>query len=80
MINDEGKEIDVKTLEQEDENDSTPLSIEEIDNVSMVKPKEEPAETEEEYEEESDEDDYEDEFDDEFEDDFEDSFDEGSEE
>ena len=35
MINDSGDEVDVKTLEEEDEKDSTPLSIEEIDNVSM---------------------------------------------
>ena len=40
MINEDGKEIDVKTLEEEEEKESTPLSIEEIDNVSMVKPKE----------------------------------------
>ena len=36
MINDSGDEVDVKTLEEEDEKDSTPLSIEEIDNVSMT--------------------------------------------
>ena len=35
MINDSGDEVDVKTLEEEDEKDPTPLSIEEIDNVSM---------------------------------------------
>ena len=36
----DGKEIDVKTLEEEEDKEGTPLSIEEIDNVSMVKPKE----------------------------------------
>ena len=35
MINDSGETVDVKTLEEEDEKDPTPLSIEEIDNVSM---------------------------------------------
>ena len=40
MINEDGKEIDVKTLEEEEDKEVTPLSIEEIDNVSMVKPKE----------------------------------------
>ena len=40
MINEDGKEIDVKTLEEEEDKEGTPLSIEEIDNVSMVKPKE----------------------------------------
>ena len=40
MINEDGKEIDVKTLEEEEDKEGAPLSIEEIDNVSMVKPKE----------------------------------------
>ena len=40
MINEDGKEVDVKTLEEEEDKEGAPLSIEEIDNVSMVKPKE----------------------------------------
>ena len=40
MINEDGKEIDIKTLEEEEENDNAPLSIEEVENVSMVTPKE----------------------------------------
>ena len=40
MINEDGKEVDVKTLEEEEDKEGSPLSIEEIDNVSMVKPKE----------------------------------------
>ena len=42
MINDQGEEIDVKTLEEQEEKEGAPLSIEEIDNVSMLKPKDEP--------------------------------------
>ena len=37
MINENGEEVDVKTLEQE-EDKANPLSIEEIDNVSMLNP------------------------------------------
>ena len=37
MITDDGKEVDVKTLEEEEDKEASPLSIEEIDNVSMVK-------------------------------------------
>ena len=40
MINEDGKEVDVKTLEEEEDKEGSPLSIEEIDNVSMVKKKE----------------------------------------
>ena len=40
MINEDGKEVDVKTLEEEEDKEGAPLSIEEIDNVSMVKKKE----------------------------------------
>ena len=40
MITEDGKEVDVKTLEEEAEKEVSPLSIEEIDNVSMVRPKE----------------------------------------
>ena len=70
MINDEGKEVSIKTLEEEEDNDSTPLSIEEIDNVSMVKTEEKPASTitEEENEEDNDESDEEDDFEAEIED------------
>ncbi len=39
MITEDGKEVDVKTLEEEEEKEVSPLSIEEIDNVSMVNPK-----------------------------------------
>jgi len=39
MINEDGKELDVKTLEEEEEKEVSPLSIEEIDNVSLVKPR-----------------------------------------
>ena len=42
MINEDGKEVDVKTLEEEEEKEASPLSIEEIDNVSMLKTKETP--------------------------------------
>ena len=42
MINEDGKEVDVKTLEEEEEKEASPLSIEEIDNVSMLKSKETP--------------------------------------
>ena len=37
MITEDGKEVDVKTLEEEEDKEASPLSIEEIDNVSMVK-------------------------------------------
>ena len=37
MITDDGKEVDVKTLEEEEDKEASPLSIEEIDNVSMIK-------------------------------------------
>ena len=43
MINEDGKEINIKTLEEQEDEEGAPLSIEEIDNVSMLKPKEEPA-------------------------------------
>ena len=39
MINEDGKDLDVMTLEEEEEKEVSPLSIEEIDNVSLVKPK-----------------------------------------
>ncbi len=39
MITEDGKEVDVKTLEEEEEKEVSPLSIEEIDNVSMIEPK-----------------------------------------
>ena len=39
MINEDGKEVDVKTLEQEEDKEISPISIEEIDNVSNIKPK-----------------------------------------
>lgn len=39
MITEDGTEVDVKTLEEEEEKEVSPLSIEEIDNVSMVNPK-----------------------------------------
>ena len=70
MINDEGKEVAIKTLEEEEDNDSTPLSIEEIDNVSMVKTEEKPASTitDEENEEDNDDSDEEDDFEAEIED------------
>ena len=64
MINEEGKEVNVKTLEEEEEKDTTPLSIEEIDNVSMTNNNEVPdtvSEKEEEIEEsDEDEEDYDD--------------------
>ena len=66
MITEDGKEVDVKTLEEEEDKESEPLSIEEIDNVSLVGANkaetEDTIEAEEESEEESDEaeeDDYE---------------------
>ena len=37
MITEDGKEVDVKTLEEEEDKEASPLSIEEIDNVSLVK-------------------------------------------
>ena len=40
MITEDGKEVDVKTLEEEEDKESSPLSIEEIDNVSVVNQKE----------------------------------------
>ncbi len=40
MITEDGKEVDVKTLEEEEEKEASPLSIEEIDNVSMVNKRE----------------------------------------
>ena len=65
MITDEGKEVDVRTLEEEEDKEATPLSIEEIDNVSMVKSND--AEVEEDFDDEE-EDDYEAEIEDELDD------------
>jgi DNA-directed RNA polymerase subunit beta len=62
MITDEGKEVDVRTLEEEEDKEATPLSIEEIDNVSMVKSQD--TDVEEEFDDEE-EDDYEAEIEDE---------------
>ena len=36
MINEDGKEIDVRTLEEEEDKESSPISIEEVDNVSIL--------------------------------------------
>lgn len=56
MISEDGKEVDVKTLEEEEEKEGAPLSIEEIDNVSLLTKKESvDVISEEEAEEESDE-------------------------
>ena len=86
MITEDGKEIDVKTLEAEEEKEVAPLSIEEIDNVSMVKKEHVSVISEEEANEESDEfvseeeqDDYEAEIEDEL-DELDDSLMEGDEE
>ena len=63
MINEDGKEVDVKTLEQEEDKEASPISIEEVDNVSMLNNQKQSLDAEEqEDEEESDEeleDDYE---------------------
>ena len=40
MINEDGKEVSVKTLEQEEDKETEALSIEEVDNVSMLTPQE----------------------------------------
>ena len=87
MINEDGKEVSVKTLEEEEDKEGAPLSIEEIDNVSMVKSKEDlPADTiskeeikEEELEDKEELDDYEAEIEDEL-DEADDSLMEGDEE
>ncbi|MEG2620503.1 MAG: DNA-directed RNA polymerase subunit beta [Bacilli bacterium] len=77
MINDEGKEVDIRTLEEDEEKEISPLSIEEIDNVSFVKTK--PVINEKSVEEEQQED-FEEELEDVVEENIEDSLDEGSEE
>ena len=56
MINEDGKEVDVKTLEQEEDKEASPISIEEVDNVSMLNNQKQALDAEEEEdEEESDE-------------------------
>ena len=87
MITEDGKEVDVKTLEEEEDKEATPLSIEEIDNVSMVNPaapadvetKDEALEEAEEFDDTEDNDDFEAEIEDEL-DELDDAFMEGDEE
>ena len=84
MINEDGKEVDIRTLEEEEDNEASPLSIEEIDNVSMIKPKESvETETDDEYDEEESDEEEEDDFNAEIEDELDeldDDFMEGDEE
>ena len=84
MINENGKEVDIRTLEEEEDNEASPLSIEEIDNVSMIKPKESvETKTDDEYDEEESDEEEEDDFNAEIEDELDeldDDFMEGDEE